>query len=542
MTLGFSVGEFLKLGKETWKLYQACFNAPEVFSSAADQCFGIHAAIEQTQRYLYKLNTNYDHDHQDREIYVKLAMMTANCRRTLSRLEKILKKSKGIGASGHNVWDTTMFALRGTKEDLAEIRSELSSHMAAISLFLQSVHYQRDEGTPMKGLPGKSEEIQARPSNFQSDGHGTQSPHVPYSSASLNSALQARKKILQESFSLDQDWRNQIRLLTAAEQSSRVAMNSDATYSGEEEWLSKLPEGWQRIWLNAVEYQYRYLFRPRSHIASRAYNALVPFETFVELNLENLPPGWVEKTNKFGSKHYFQPSTGNIQLIRPTGRFEELSSGHFVGWQCHDGLPIDLNDGISRELAHARYLDERIPADDIESSLPKGWRWSCDADGHPTYTSPGTGQGSEAWQSTVHPTFLPSHSCRLPPGWDYRLDSWGTLFYVDHHTGTAQRVNPTDDGVTNTETGLPKGWTKMKDQSGADYYLEEASLIATYKGKVMKSNDDEQKIALSSNPKNGDVLPRIVDNPAGGREGWPGHRSAGDNAKSSWNVLDIFKS
>ena len=327
MSLGFSVGEFLKLGKLAWELYQACFNAPEVFKSAADQCFGIHAAIERTQRSLYELNSNYDHDHQDREVYVNLSIMTTNCRHTLSRLEKILKQYKGLGTSGHNFWDTTRFALKGTKEDLAEIRSELTSHLAAISLFLQSVHYQRLEGIVL----GRSEQTQSRPHVTHSDEDEARYLQLPGFSASLDNALQAKKKRLLDNYPLDQEWRGKIRLLTAAEQSSRSALNPDTPYSREEQWLSVLPEGWQRVWLNAVEYQYRYTFRPRSHISSRAYNALVPFETFIEVNLDDLLPGWEEKRNKYGSRHYFQPSTGKTQLTKPSLRLQDLPNNHFIG-------------------------------------------------------------------------------------------------------------------------------------------------------------------------------------------------------------------
>ena len=183
-----------------------------------------------------------------------------------------------------------------------------------------------------------------------------------------------------------------------------------------------------------------------------------------------------------------------------------------------------MDDRISKELAYARYLDERIPADDIDASLPKGWRWSCDGDGHPIYTSSDPGQGPGEWQSTVHPAFFSPHE-RLPPGWDRRLDNWGLLFYVDHHTATAQRIHPKDDDTIDSATGLPKGWTKMVDQNGVTYYLEKTSLVATYKGSAMRSRDDKHLFTLSSNPKNGEVPrpPEIENSPVGGREGQPEH-------------------
>ena len=178
-------------------------------------------------------------------------------------------------------------------------------------------------------------------------------------------------------------------------------------------------------------------------------------------------------------------------------------------------MPIDLDDSISRELASARYLDPRIPTEEIRASLPKEWHWSCDPAGHPIYRFSDVG---EHWESTVHPAFFSFHSGRLPPGWDYRLDQWGVLFYVDHHTRTAQRVHPEADGVTNITTGLPNGWIRCMDHEGVVYYIEEMSLLATYEGSAMKSEGNEAKFGLSSKPSNGDIPLRIESTPTGARE------------------------
>ena len=176
-----------------------------------------------------------------------------------------------------------------------------------------------------------------------------------------------------------------------------------------------------------------------------------------------------------------------------------------------------MDDYVSAELANARYIDPRFPIDDIDASLPKGWRWSYDVEGRPLYIYNDATQSSE-WQSTVHPAYFPLHRDRLPPGWDRRLDDWGLVFYVDHHTATAQREHPTNDNVTDLLTGLPKGWVKMLDQNGVTYYLEENSLLATYDGGVMKSPDEDKAFRLTSRPDNGEALRRVDMNPTAARE------------------------
>ena len=178
-------------------------------------------------------------------------------------------------------------------------------------------------------------------------------------------------------------------------------------------------------------------------------------------------------------------------------------------------MRINLDDSLSRELASTRYLDPRISTEEITASFLKGWHWSCDLAGHPIYRFSDAG---ETWEGTVHPAFFSSRDGQLPPGWDYRLEGWGMLSYVDHHSQTAQRVHPKVDGVTNITTGLPKGWTRVIDHEDVVYYAAEKSLLATYQGSAMKSGGDETKFGLSSKPTNGDIPPRIESIPTGARE------------------------
>ena len=324
MSFGTSVGEFVKLGKKAWDLYQACFNAPEVFRSAAQQCFGIHAAIEQTQRSLFELDSN-DNQH-DHKVYVKLSMMTSNCRHTLTRLEQVLKKYKGLGTSGHNLWDTTRFALGGAKDELAEIRSELGTHLTAISLFLQNIHYDR-----LQSSLRRSESARLPASVVDRNQKETWYLQLPAFPSSLQTALRTKKKTLLDRHPLKQEWCDSIVPLTAAEQSSRPSLDPDIYYSLDEQWLSVLPEGWQRVWLNAVNYQYRYVFRPKSQISSRAYDRIAPFETLIQVEVDDLPPGWERSTNANGVTHYFHQSTGKSQLRQPLLEVQDLSEEHIVG-------------------------------------------------------------------------------------------------------------------------------------------------------------------------------------------------------------------
>ena len=142
--------------------------------------------------------------------------------------------------------------------------------------------------------------------------------------------------------------------------------------------------------------------------------------------------------------------------------------------------------------------------------LPAGWRWHYHIDKRPVYHFSGTRDGLPETKSTVHPAFfsLPigSTSC-LPPGWDRRLDSWGGLFYVDHHTSSAQREHPKDDKSTDLDTGLPLGWTKTLDHNNIVYYVESSTLMSTYQGSAMKLRSNDEKFPITREPKDGEIPP-----------------------------------
>ena len=147
----------------------------------------------------------------------------------------------------------------------------------------------------------------------------------------METALRTKKKTLLDRHSLNQDWGNSIVPLTAAEQSTRPSLDPEIIYSLDEQWLSVLPEGWQRVWLNAVDYQYRYVFRPKSQISSRAYDRVAPFKTMIQVEVDDLPPGWERKTYANGVTHYFQQSSGKTQLRQPLLEVQDLSEEHIVG-------------------------------------------------------------------------------------------------------------------------------------------------------------------------------------------------------------------
>lgn len=145
MSLGYSISDLIRLGKKAWELYDACSNASEVFESMAKHCLDIWIAIGHTERSLQQ--TPYSKlDQNDQKAQIELSLLTANCMSTLRRLERMLSKYPSLASANPSVWDTARFALNpSTKDDMADVRSSLTLHVAAIGVVLQNVYHKKIE-------------------------------------------------------------------------------------------------------------------------------------------------------------------------------------------------------------------------------------------------------------------------------------------------------------------------------------------------------------------------------------------------------------
>jgi Ca2+-binding EF-hand superfamily protein len=148
----------------------------------------------------------------------------------------------------------------------------------------------------------------------------------------------------------------------------------------------------------------------------------------------------------------------------------------------------------------------------LEDGLPPNWMRNSWEEGTQRNVYLDTETETE---STVHPSrFLNLEdkvSHVLPPGWDRRLDSWGNLFFVDHHTRRATREDPRFDNKTDQQTGLPKGWFEIKDHRDKQYFYTKIGrmIFGTYEPAAMNSKSQKHKLTLSAIPKNNED-PRIV--------------------------------
>jgi len=196
--------------------------------------------------------------------------------------------------------------------------------------------------------------------------------------------------------------------------------------------------------------------------------------------------------------------------------FENVSSSYRF---AHNGLPYDLGDDHSEELARmiigSNNIQRHYSSEIIDRSLPDNWRWD-DPEGTGHYVYIDTKIKAD---STVHPArFYNANdeiAWTLPPGWDRRLDSWGNLFFVDHHTRNAVREDPRFNNKIDQETGLPKGWKEIKDHKEQQYFYNEAGrmILGTYDATGMNTKSMVMKKPLTRIPQNGDDPNTLVEAP-----------------------------
>ena len=339
------MSDMVKLGQYAYSLYQVCDNSSDIFRETAQQCLSIYIAIGQAQRGL--LDPVSSLGQEDYEDHVKLSALTTSCRATLNHLERILGRYKSLGTSVPRTWDTTRFAVRLlVKGDLADIRSQLILHLLALNVFLDSVKNDRlgkierrlsdiaanfalgsmpsGEHSPKTSMSPSS----SRRSNSSTQPKAQSSPI--YTQTSLKEAMKTKAEKLRNTLDSNSDLSTSVSLLSAAQQMNLRLPPPNFHYSKSEEWLSELPEGWQRTIVNANTYQYRYLLGSKD-IRSRTYDLAAPFETTLAVELDTLPSGWIENAKNPRRVYYYRPATGVTQFQRPLMDVVSHDEDHIVG-------------------------------------------------------------------------------------------------------------------------------------------------------------------------------------------------------------------
>ena len=317
-------------------------------------------------------------------------------------------------------------------------------------------------------------------------------------------------------------------------------------YSEVDEWLCPFLEGWtlnrtaaQRLGetedayyfsFNGLSAQYqdlpktsRLYFRRSSlipDIPPELKNVRIMRNPDKSLTYDGLNSGWVNLSPVQEKLSRFVWNYANfIGCVAPfCTPWPAIRAHYSVLW------PFDLSDEVTRLFVWSHYGNSsnqgygffQYTVEQIDASLPPNWMWKRDNTGrdHHTYIDLGTNPPTE---STVHPSRFYDRDrpedVYLPAGWDRRLDYDGNVFYVDHNTRTATRVNPQENRNVDQQTGLPKGWRKITDNKSKAWYYTKINnnVVATIYPSTLNSRSLDRKIFLTKPPQEGQSVSALFD-------------------------------
>lgn len=126
MSFGFSVGDFIAVGKLALAVYRSCRDAPESFSNISMEVLSLHAVLTEVGELI--ANQEMLPTKQN-----SLAVITQGCDSVLKDLQALVLKYEGFGSQSKRTWDRLKW---GTK-DIAELRSRLISNTLLLTAFMR---------------------------------------------------------------------------------------------------------------------------------------------------------------------------------------------------------------------------------------------------------------------------------------------------------------------------------------------------------------------------------------------------------------------
>lgn len=128
MELDYSSGDFVGVSTLAWTVYKSCKEAPESFNNISLEVLSLHAVLKEGDEVLTLQSFSVDQKS-------RLDMVLSGCHSVLHDLRKLVQKYESLGSQTRRTWDRMRWGL----EDIAEMRSRLTSNVALLSAFIRFV-------------------------------------------------------------------------------------------------------------------------------------------------------------------------------------------------------------------------------------------------------------------------------------------------------------------------------------------------------------------------------------------------------------------
>ena len=150
MSFGFSVGDFIAVGKLAYDLTEACKNASDDYKDLGDLCRAVSFAVEACR-------PNDPFTVLRKQNVETISILAADCESTLNRLQDLLISHRDMNTI-RNIGRKIGFV--SAKQERSDIRARLQEHLSAINTFLTGVQMETLGLTVklvMKMLEGRNE-------------------------------------------------------------------------------------------------------------------------------------------------------------------------------------------------------------------------------------------------------------------------------------------------------------------------------------------------------------------------------------------------
>ena len=126
MSFGFSVGDFVALGRLSWTVYQACREAPSTFGQLSQEVLSMNAVLREIEEVCRD-----DDLKPSRQEGLKLIM--TGCRGVLEDLQTLLKKHETLGTKANRAMDRIGWAT----VDIDSWRQRLTTNVTLLFAYLR---------------------------------------------------------------------------------------------------------------------------------------------------------------------------------------------------------------------------------------------------------------------------------------------------------------------------------------------------------------------------------------------------------------------
>jgi hypothetical protein len=137
MSIGCSIGDFVAIGMLAWDVFKACKAAPEGFENISREVLSLHAVLKESEETVFALPLSL-------EKQTRLKAIGDGCRRVLEDLQSLVQKYQRLGTQTRRTWDR----MKWHTEDIAELRSRLTSNVVMLNTWIRCAHATPSETSP----------------------------------------------------------------------------------------------------------------------------------------------------------------------------------------------------------------------------------------------------------------------------------------------------------------------------------------------------------------------------------------------------------